>query len=419
MRQLGLAYDGARRLRMLAPIREHVAAACPPSDDDVARVREHFATLLAVEAKRIGKRGGAEALARIKADRGNIDGMLGTFEGSLTENHREALVVQFTVAELTGVALPRTARFALEIAADEDAEPVYRGRVLDDFAQLAFARHELDAAQKALTHAFALYERAGSVVGLGNIEHSRGQIALFDGRLEDAERNFLASQRYFARSSETVVGPAACAAGLGSVHLLRNDRGTARLHFDEAARLYAAAGDEHGSAMAAARLGEVELALGNAEAAEPVLLDARRRFAGLGDRMGEANCAALAARAMVMRKRLAAAVEQLRAAYGRYVESSQALGLGNSLRIAAMAAVEAGDAGLAHALTVGALRAFEISGHETSIAVMRRAIAAIAATAGEEALQRAARVWQETRADELFEQLAATCVSAGAAAESN
>ena len=76
LRQLGLAFGEGDRLRTLAPVREHVAAAHPPEAADLDRAIGHYARLAATTGNRVGSSGGAEAAARLQADTGNIAAML-------------------------------------------------------------------------------------------------------------------------------------------------------------------------------------------------------------------------------------------------------------------------------------------------------------------------------------------------------
>ena len=76
LRQLGLAFGEGDRLRTLAPVREHIAAAHPPDPGDLDQAVSHYAQLAAVTGDQVGGRGGARAAARLQAETGNIAAML-------------------------------------------------------------------------------------------------------------------------------------------------------------------------------------------------------------------------------------------------------------------------------------------------------------------------------------------------------
>ena len=76
LRQLGLAFGEGDRLRTLAPVREHIAAAHPPEPADLDQAVSHYAQLAAVTGGQVGRSGGARAAARLQAETGNIAAML-------------------------------------------------------------------------------------------------------------------------------------------------------------------------------------------------------------------------------------------------------------------------------------------------------------------------------------------------------
>jgi hypothetical protein len=73
LRQVALALDEARRLRMLAPIREHVSAHHPPPPEDLATAVDHYSRLANELGPKVGREGGAEAVAGLAAETADID----------------------------------------------------------------------------------------------------------------------------------------------------------------------------------------------------------------------------------------------------------------------------------------------------------------------------------------------------------
>jgi hypothetical protein len=76
LRQVGLAFREGDRVRTLAPVREHVAAAHPPQAGDLDRAVGHYAQLAAATGGQVGGSDGARAAARLQAETGNIAAML-------------------------------------------------------------------------------------------------------------------------------------------------------------------------------------------------------------------------------------------------------------------------------------------------------------------------------------------------------
>ena len=74
----GLAFGEGDRLRTLAPVREHIAATHPPAPADLDQAVGHYAQLAATTGEQVGRSDGAQAVARLQADTGNITAMLGS-----------------------------------------------------------------------------------------------------------------------------------------------------------------------------------------------------------------------------------------------------------------------------------------------------------------------------------------------------
>jgi hypothetical protein len=75
LRRLGLIFDEGSRMRMVAPVREHAAAAHPPRPADLARASAHYAKL-AASGGQLGWGRGAQIAARLQAETGNMTVML-------------------------------------------------------------------------------------------------------------------------------------------------------------------------------------------------------------------------------------------------------------------------------------------------------------------------------------------------------
>ena len=74
--QLELAYFEAGRLRMLPPVREHLAGARLPAAEDIARAMEHYRELAETLGPRAGRPGGAETVARLAPEVANLDAVI-------------------------------------------------------------------------------------------------------------------------------------------------------------------------------------------------------------------------------------------------------------------------------------------------------------------------------------------------------
>ena len=110
LRQLGLAFDEATRLRMLAPIRDHTAATHPPDPADLDRAISHYAQLAATTGGQVGSSEGARASTRLQAETGNITAMLELAAADhRTEELADALWGLTEYWKLTGFTQPALA----------------------------------------------------------------------------------------------------------------------------------------------------------------------------------------------------------------------------------------------------------------------------------------------------------------------
>jgi hypothetical protein len=75
LRKVGLGFDQGTRLRVLAPIREYVSRQHPPEEEDLARAMGHYLKL-ARKGDLVGRKGGAEVVARLVQELGNLDAMV-------------------------------------------------------------------------------------------------------------------------------------------------------------------------------------------------------------------------------------------------------------------------------------------------------------------------------------------------------
>ena len=157
VRQLGLAFGEGDRLRTLAPVREHVAAAHPPEAADLDRAIGHYAGLAATTGNRVGSSGGAEAAARLQADTGNIAAMLErAAAGGRIEELADAVDGLAEYWRFTGFTQPALAALAGQ-AIEAHGTPVQQARTWRALGDIALARSDHDGARARYEEALPLY----------------------------------------------------------------------------------------------------------------------------------------------------------------------------------------------------------------------------------------------------------------------
>jgi tetratricopeptide (TPR) repeat protein len=308
LRQVALAFNEARRVRVLAPIREHLALHHPPAAEDLSRAVDHYAGLAADLGSKCGWEGGAQAIARLSAETANIEQML-----LLGLQRPEPRIVEATIAfgefqRLSGLGtahpLDRAASVATSIdsllaalalfkralvasrRSDEDrarerfeaARSLYssigndegEASCLKGLGDLALKRSDYDSAMAWYNAAMPLYSRAGSVLGMANCIQRLAEIALKRGDLDSAEKDYKRALPLH-RQEGSLLGEANSLKGLGDIALARSVHDEARHRFQSALSLYRRVGDVAGELYCIHRLGDIALAQGDTEGA-------RKRF---------------------------------------------------------------------------------------------------------------------------------------------
>jgi tetratricopeptide (TPR) repeat protein len=178
LRQVGLAFDQDRRLRLFAPLREYVQHAYPPPPDDQPPALSHYLGLARSLGEKAGGEGGAEAIVRLTPEAANIEVAIlrGLDKPSAATAIRAALsfggFVRFTGLGTT-TALERAAKVAqTQGAVDLTAQCFLR------LGNIALDRSDHDAAHTHYEAARPLYQRVGSLLGEANCIQGLGDIAL-------------------------------------------------------------------------------------------------------------------------------------------------------------------------------------------------------------------------------------------------
>jgi tetratricopeptide (TPR) repeat protein len=328
LRRRALVFEEAQRVRMRAPLREHVAAVHPPDAGDARRVVDHYLALAANEGKKVGATGGAEAVARLAPEVANVEAMLGKgdpvpddvlvdavygwaelmrFTGLGSPGPIERLATKAVAGARTDVAAPSfkslgdiaLMRSDYETARRcyEEALPLYRevgdvqgeAHCIRSLGSIAFVRSDHGTARRRYEEALPLYRQAGAVQGEANCIQSLGNIALERSDHETARRRYEEAQPLYRQVGDAL-GEANCIKSLGNIALRRSDHETARRRYEEAQPLYRQVGAVQGEANCIKSLGNVALERSDHETARRRYEEAQPLYRQVGAVQGEANC---------------------------------------------------------------------------------------------------------------------------------
>jgi tetratricopeptide (TPR) repeat protein len=289
LRKTGLAFDEAGRLRLLAPLREYVGRKYPPEPDGLAHVVDRYLKLASEKGMLAGREGGAEAVAQLAAEVGNIEAMIS--KGLERADPRPAIGAAIALgqfARFTGFSSAKPLEQAAAAARRASRTQDEADCVLS-LGDIALARSDHDTARARFEEALRLFRRAGNVVGEANCISNLGEIALHRSDHDTARARFEEALPLFRRVG-AVLGEANCIQALGDIALDRSDHDTARTRFEEARPLYRRVGAVLGEANCIQSLGDIALARPNHDAAHARFEEALTLFRRVGAVHGEASC---------------------------------------------------------------------------------------------------------------------------------
>lgn len=268
LRAVGLAHDEQGRLRLLAPIREYIAAIYPPEGPDRERVVNYYMGLASTLGLRIGADGGSEATVRLVADLSNIEAMI-----RLGLAARDPLKAIKAAVDLTrfsvnsGYGISSLLGEASDVARSQNDFNLLAS-CIQSLGDIALQRLDYDVARGRYEEALPLYRRVGDVLGETNCIWRLGDSAL--GRLDHdtAQSRYEQALEHYRRVG-LVLGQANCIQRLGDIALQRLDHDAARGLYEEALPLYRRVGDLLGEANCIQGLGDIALNRSDHDAARP------------------------------------------------------------------------------------------------------------------------------------------------------
>jgi tetratricopeptide (TPR) repeat protein len=287
--KVGLAFLEGPRIRMLAPIRDQVAASWPPASSDAERMWGFYLALALKEGDAVGTRTGDTAIARLTDEIANIEKAIGTsLSGNRSLEAIDAAVALTRFVRVSGYASSQAIEQARSVAKTL-ADLTREAKCIQSLGDIALARSSHEEARSRFEQALPLYQKVGDIQGEANCIYGLGDIALRRSSHEKARSRFEQALPLYQKVGY-VLGEANCTFRLGEIALARSSHEEARARFEQALPLYQKVGDIRGEANCIYGLGEIALARSSHEEARARFEQTLPLYQKVGDIQGEANC---------------------------------------------------------------------------------------------------------------------------------
>jgi tetratricopeptide (TPR) repeat protein len=285
LRAVGLAFDREGRLRMLAPVREHVALVHQVIGAPLKRAVRFYAGLIIENGKKVGQKGGAEAIERLKPEFNNASVM--TLK-ALEVNQDLAVNAAYYIAEFT-IFSDSNVIFVVESIREAVKNSKSEANLVFQLGEIALARSKHEAAQIYFKNAISLYRRFKNEQREASCIARFGKIALFKSDNDNAKAQFKTALHIYRRF-RNVLGQANCIQSLGIISFHQSEYNLARSYLNKALVLFNNIGQILGKAFCMQYLGMIAFQESDHDVARVFLTDALLLFKNIGSVMGEVNC---------------------------------------------------------------------------------------------------------------------------------
>ena len=258
LRKLGLLQDDAKRLRLLAPLREYVRRKYRPENFDQKKLTNHFISFTSKLGNKIGKEGGAEAIQSLLPEVANIEEVLSE---QLTQRDRDlSRAIEATLA--WGVFILFTGVGTLKLLHQAAISSSKRGQLrneancLHSLGAVKSQRSEYEAATELYEEARQKYQKVGYEKGEANCLRSLGAVKSQRSEYEAATELYEEARQKYQKVGDEL-GEANCKYSYGKLLLKLFDYAEARINLEDALNLCLKVGQRLGEAECLFNLGRL------------------------------------------------------------------------------------------------------------------------------------------------------------------
>ena len=284
---LGLAFDGGGRLRMLAPVREH-AAGEQLAEPWATRLADHWLRLAREQGPKVGGAQGREAVLLLGSEWSNLESAFDLVLAVGPQDAIDAAIALTRLIRMAGLGSNRMLRDA-KASSRAHGDDLRLALANESLGDIALARSDHEAARQHYDQALPLYQKVGNVRGEANCIKGLGDIAAERSEDDGARQHYEQSLPLYQRLGD-LRGEANCILALGDTALRSWRYEGARQHYEDALPLYQSIGAVLGVVNCIRRLGDIAMARSDHEIARQLYGQALPLYEGVGDVRGEANC---------------------------------------------------------------------------------------------------------------------------------
>jgi tetratricopeptide (TPR) repeat protein len=366
LRKIGLVFDQGSRIRMLAPVREHVRQSYPPQPEDFDRAVDHYMALARLSEK-IGGEQGADAAQRLRPEVGNLEPMiLAGLERSDPVQAIQAALAYADIVRFTGLGGLMLLESALRVARRICDEILYANCIRKK-GDIDLYRARYDSAQSSYEQALSIYQVRGTRQDEAACLLGLGDTYLFRANLRTASRIHEEARSLFHALGH-LLGEAHCLMSLGSASTYCSEHETALTYLQEARSLFKEIDNIRGEANCLLQLGHCLVEIQRYEDAKPCFDQALELFRRVGSLLGEANCIRVLGELFLKRGKIETACLHFQKALGLNRRVGSHLGEANCIQRLGDAALACSDYDRAEALLRQAQQQFQRIGQVTGVA---------------------------------------------------
>lgn len=362
LRKVGLAFDQGSRLRMLAPVREYVRMVHPPEIRSFDRVIDHYLALAQL-GEDIGRKGGSEAVHRLKQESGNLESMIG--EGLKRQDPLPAILsalAHSNFLRFTGqgsLAILRECLYLTQEKGRQDLE----AECIFKHGQIHQSRASSDEAELSYRNALALFQKTDNLHGQARCLALLGEVELILRSSPEAGARLLEEACCSFNRLGDAGWEAICLLGIGAATAHRSEYAKARTRLTEARAIFQSIGDHRNESNCLQRMALVSFDLGELDRAQAEFETALTLFREVGSLQGEANCMLGLGQLALRRSQLELACEYLKRGLKLNRQLGSALGEANCLLKLGDAACALGEYPQAQTLSMKARARYKQIGH--------------------------------------------------------